>query len=67
MAGQEAMVSLLQLGSEVVAHDLNQRRRPCLRGRRAAQLSIVAFATLLFTLVVGNSLSQLHAFLSGAK
>ena len=38
LAEPEAMLSLLQLGSEVVAHDLNQRRRPCLRGQSAGWL-----------------------------
>lgn len=38
LAGPEAMLSLLQLGSEVVAHDLNQRRRPCLKGHSAGWL-----------------------------
>lgn len=35
-AGQAEMLSVIHLGSEVVAHDLNRRRRPCLRGHTAA-------------------------------
>ncbi|MBI5242154.1 MAG: cytochrome c biogenesis protein CcsA [Elusimicrobia bacterium] len=43
------------------------RRFAGLRGRRAAQASMLAFASLVFTLVAGNSLSELHAFLSNGK
>jgi hypothetical protein len=35
-AGADEMLSVLQMASEVVSHDLNRRRRPCLRGHRAA-------------------------------
>ena len=65
--GVDAKVLATETTWILYAAFLAARRFKGLRGRRAAQLSIVAFATLLFTLVVGNSLSQLHAFLSSAK
>ncbi|HAH06791.1 MAG TPA: hypothetical protein DCM05_09750 [Elusimicrobia bacterium] len=44
---------------------LAARRFAGLRGRRAALASLVAFASLLFTWMAGDRLSELHAFLSG--
>ena len=38
VAGPEAALGLLQLASEIVAHDLNERRRPCLQGHSAARI-----------------------------
>jgi len=65
--GVDAKVLATETTWVLYAAFLAARRFGGLRGRRAAQLSIVAFATLLFTLVVGNSLSQLHPFLSSAR